>query len=332
VFLLPSISLGKFGRMHHLSDKNGAIIALAPKETSFQAFRGIVDRNKSILKFLWNFNTSIDNSTNPDIVIFHENEISVEVKQKVQNETPEMFLTFTQIDNFNNNAIYENETIKTVYPHCTGTYISGTFKIGYKNMCRFWTIGFLKYVKNYDWIFRLDDDCEIEEEARNKLPPDSYSKHDKHPIFIASPAWLPLHRQKYDRITTTSEGGVVTGLGSFVREFSNKFNLNNTFIDSFYAPYTNAFYMNLKWLNFEKSKTNSIVNSYENSKETSSFFSNKKVQISMHEMQAAIVKQFIIEVDQSNCIYSNRFFFFLLLLFIVYLLLFNSFLIMTVLF
>ena len=30
-------------------------------------------------------------------------------------------------------------------------------------MCRFWFIGFLEYLKEYDWMLRLDPDCELEE-------------------------------------------------------------------------------------------------------------------------------------------------------------------------
>jgi hypothetical protein len=39
------------------------------------------------------------------------------------------------------------------------TELSESFTAGYKNMCRFWFCGFLPYLKYYDYVCRIDEDC-----------------------------------------------------------------------------------------------------------------------------------------------------------------------------
>lgn len=254
----------------------GALVTLVKGE-SHGDFYLLVRRNKSIFQFFWNKNSSeANNSTanNPDVVLFHESSLTESMKSYIQAQTPELPLKFINIK-FDGYAIYNNISNKSagykqVYEKCYPTGWSASFKIGYKNMCRFWFIGFLDYLRNYDWMLRLDPDCEFEEDSRNSIPPAQN-------VFISSPAWLPLHHQRFDKISTNHDGEVVKGMGPFVREFigmSTDEKLPK--IDSWHAPYTNAMYMNLSML-------------YANS-----------------SLESKLIWKFLQAVDESNCIYSNR--------------------------
>lgn len=258
--------------------EKGVIVALVKGETHGE-FYLLVRRNKSILQYMMQKNGSeFQGICNPDIVLFHEPSLTESMQQYIQAQSPELPIKFLPI-RFDGFAKFVNSTdkssgFKQEYEKCHATGWSQSFKIGYKNMCRFWFIGFLEYVKQYSWMLRLDPDCEIEEESRNLLPPID-------PVFISSPAWLPLHNQRFDKISTTYDGEVVKGMGPFVREFIKDRILSSNggktlVIDSWHAPYTNAMYMNLSML-----------------------FSNST-------RDAQLIWSFLRAVDDSNCIYSNR--------------------------
>jgi len=277
--LISSILL--FYARNILSYKNnckhkGVIVALVKGEVHGD-FYLLVRRNKSILQYFMQKNES-ESICNPDVVLFHEASLTENMQQYIQAQSPELPIIFSPIQ-FDGFAKYVNSTDKTSgfkqeFENCHPTGWSSSFKIGYKNMCRFWFIGFLEYVQQYSWMLRLDPDCEFEEESRNLLPP-------KDSVFISSPAWLPLHNQRFDKISTTYDGEVVKGMGPFVRKFiQEKISAldggKTIVIDSWHAPYTNAMYMNLSML-----------------------FSNTT-------REAQLIWQFLRAVDDSNCIYTNR--------------------------
>lgn len=257
--------------------KRGALVTLVKGE-SHGDFYLLVRRNKSILQFFWNKNiTTIDGrntSSNPDIVLFYETSLTENLREYIQQQTPEIPIKFIPVkfDGFGEykNASDKGSGFKQVYEKCHGTRWSEAAKLGYKNMCRFWFIGFLDYLREYDWMLRLDPDCEFEEESRDIIPFEGN-------IFISSPAWLPLHNQRFDKISTTYDGEVVRGMGPFVREFVEAVNGGKAVqIDSWHAPYTNAMFMNLSML-------------YAND---------------TNDMK--LIWKFLHAVDASNCIYSNR--------------------------
>jgi len=53
----------------------------------------------------------------------------------------------------------DNKNINTCL--CPPTVLSNGFTMGYKNMCYFWSIDFLNYLKNYEYIIRIDEDCKL---------------------------------------------------------------------------------------------------------------------------------------------------------------------------
>ncbi len=266
---------------------------------------------------------------NPDVVLFYENELSSELRTYIQEQTPELKMRFIPVQ-FDGFAVFEdatNTTVKLVNPMCIPTFWSKSFKMGYRNMCRFWFIGLFQYVQDYDWIFRLDPDCELIDYITDLMPnnvmggvlpfvqpsatdtAESRHQHNhRHQhVFISSPGWLPLHRQKFDKIATTRDGDVVFGMGSFVRDFANRHHLNHSFIDSMYAPYTNAMFINLRWLRSDGAHTHggggAILST---SAAAADSGTTSAIQPSRKLSQPEIIKAFLREVDESNCIYSNR--------------------------
>lgn len=259
-----------------IRDRVGALVTLVKGENHGD-FYLLVRRNKSIYQFFWNKNsTDVKGATasNPDVVLFHESSLTESMRNYIQAQTPELPLKFIyiQFDGFAkfNNISDKSAGYKQVYENCHPTGWSNSFKIGYKNMCRFWFIGFLDYLREYDWMLRLDPDCEFEEDSRDSIPPAQN-------VFISSPAWLPLHHQRFDKISTTYDGEVVKGMGPFVREFIRMATEEKLpKIDSWHAPYTNAMFMNLSML-------------YAN-----------------NTLESKLIWKFLQAVDDSNCIYSNR--------------------------
>lgn len=280
------------------ANKRGAIIVLAPKDSSnYQTLeKGIVNRNRSIQEYLWQKLLETAAQTGealPDIVIFHENDIPSELQKKVKEDTPDLRIIFRKIKNFNL-AKYDNKTgkFKLNYAKCPEGYRSEITPVGYKDMCRFWSLGFLDYVREYDWVFRFDDDCEISE----ILDASMFSSLFNPDVFISAPGWQPLNRQRFDLVDLTqkTQGVVVQGLLSFTQDFVNRYSpeAKGKVIHSMMAPYTNAMYINLKWLRAGEQ--------FERKQHKSSSTVSKQI------YQAHLILEFLKAVDESNCIYTNR--------------------------
>ena len=268
----------------------GAVVTLIKgnKETLFVE---LLKRNKSVYKYMWkNASTIAATGPNPDIVLFYE-KIATKMKKYIQDATPRMPIKFVQIK-FDGFGVFEKKRAKLVNPLCPPTETSSTFHPGYHDMCRFWFIGFLDYVKMYDWVFRLDADCQLLTDVTTIMPGQMLSSNDlglhhRHTL-IASPAWMNLLHEAADGVNRTSDGDVVRGMGPFVRDFEKRYSLSKRPIDSWYAPYTNAVFMNTRWLRAHQS--------------LGAASSSAGGRLSQQD----IVRQFMKEVDASNCIYSNR--------------------------
>ena len=143
----------------------GAVVALVYGSTPEQ-FHLLCRRNKSILQWLW-FTDDKLKHFNPDIVLFHEPGLSQENKTYIQEQTPELPLLFREVQ-FDGHAQYNegndyNSGYKINNPQCVRNRWTNRFGHGYRNMCRFWFMGAIEYLPEYDWMLRLDDDCEFEE-------------------------------------------------------------------------------------------------------------------------------------------------------------------------
>ena len=344
-----------------VSDKTpysrGAIATLI-RGSQKSDFADLILRNKSIMKNLYMPLSGDRNATraqlrmkNLDIVCFYEEVTTAKLRKYIQAQTPDLPIIFkpVQFEGHMKYADSRNLSARLVYPQCHPTAVANVFKTNYRNMCRFWFIGFLDYVQEYDWVWRLDSDCEVLGDVRNILPIDfshlsSSSASEAKPtlkrnsrpridgnidvelfidengneiedsiqgevcsvdytgIFVSSPSWTPLDQQYYDEITPKGEGQVVTGLGTFTREFAARngqlTSAPDQLIDSMYAPYTNSVFFNLKWLRGEN-----YVAGYDTAAAVAAASSSA---VSVGESHSALIRKFMKEVDESNCIYSNR--------------------------
>jgi hypothetical protein len=163
----------------------------------------LIRRNKCIENNLINKNT--------DNLIFHEGNISEEQQKYIQTQTPNLNIIFKEIL-FDK----EKEKIKIEEAH--------RFSYGYRHMCSFWFVDFWNYVKNYDYLLRIDEDCFINfniDEIFNNL---------KTKLFISG-------RQSFDH--------------KFVTIGLNQFSLNffkSPIPKRPYGPYTNIFGLSLTQL------------------------------------------------------------------------------------
>ena len=101
-------------------------------------------RNKSIDDNL--IDKSIPN------IIFHEGNISVESQQSVIDSTPNLKTEFIDISD----GAFKREFGEIEIDNDTKG-----FGLGYRHMCHFWFIDFWKFVDDYQFVIRIDDDCAV---------------------------------------------------------------------------------------------------------------------------------------------------------------------------
>ena len=216
-----------------------ATVILTKGYDNNEKYSDLIKRNQSIYdKF---YDKSIDN------IIFHEGNITQNQQKYIQNKTPNLPLLFYKID-----------FIKQYTPNtlCPSTKESDSFSIGYKNMCYFWSIGFLnnQYLKNYDYIFRIDEDCIL-----NKIDKNIFNNYFKNNIYFSSPYF-----QGEDSPNVTV--GMNTFFNNYIKTINFKpYNINVK------NPYTNVFIMNIKYF-----RNNKIIQQlFKNINLTNCIFNNR---------------------------------------------------------
>jgi len=123
-------------------------------------------------------------------------------------------------------------------------------------MCHFWSIGFLKYLDDYNYIIRIDEDCFV-----NNFDIDIFDNMIKNEIHFISPMF-----QGQD------EALVICGLEKLWNEFLQENNIQPyKSFEQVICPYTNIMIVNVEYLR------NNLT-----------------------------VQNFLKKIDDSNCIYSNR--------------------------
>ena len=116
-----------------------AIAVLSRGHKNNEDYSGLILRNKFIEENI---------KDNYDILIFNEGDITKEQQRYIQSKTV-LDLKFVSITPFEPipGVIFDSDTV--------------IFGWGYRHMCNFWFIDFLNYVKEYDLMLRIDDDCII---------------------------------------------------------------------------------------------------------------------------------------------------------------------------
>jgi hypothetical protein len=128
--------------------------------------------------------------------------------------------------------------------------------MGYKNMCYFWSIDFLDYLKNYEYIIRIDEDCNVKHIDKN-----IFNNYEKNNIMFASGS--SQYKDNPD---------VIVGMEQLFQEFIKEENITAyKKIDDINCPYTNIMIVNVKYFN-ENNIVQKILNKISNS---NCIFSNR---------------------------------------------------------
>lgn len=106
----------------------------------------LVTRNMSIRKLI---------GTEPDILLFHEGNVSPGHQQFVVSKTPELKIKWIAVPfHFPRDVSLAHETLATFY--------DGSCYPGYHLMCEFHTCDVWDHLKDYDVVLRVDEDCILE--------------------------------------------------------------------------------------------------------------------------------------------------------------------------
>jgi hypothetical protein len=135
----------------HFNASTSHIVAVATLTRGFADRPGydpLIKRNHSIEEHVCGV-------LRPDVLIFHESNVTNEDKEYIQSKTT-MPLIFVNVDVDFRSRQYASST-----EHCKTTSLSESFSMGYKNMCKFWFDGFLKHTVKYDYVIRIDEDCTL---------------------------------------------------------------------------------------------------------------------------------------------------------------------------
>jgi len=217
-----------------------AIVVLTRGYNSNDEYDKLIDRNNSIYDKFYKFVEKNDY----DVIIFHEGNITKDQQEYIQSKTPEMHLAFREI-RFLEKDVNNSE--------CPNTSLSGSFNNGYKNMCYFWSISFLEYLKDYNYIIRIDEDCVLKSINKNII--DEYKRSN---IMFSS-----SYYQKDD------DPEVVIGLKNLFDNYLKKNNLTKK--NDISMPYTNFMVVNIQFFRNEKN----VVSILDEIKKSDCIFSNR---------------------------------------------------------
>jgi hypothetical protein len=122
-----------------------AIVVLTRGYPHYASYAKLILRNRQIERYLQEKET--------ELLIFHEG--NIQHQEEIRRETPTLKIIFVDIKKEGLAFKEENENVQ-IDPETSG------FGIGYRHMCSFWFIDFWHFVKDYDAILRIDEDCFIE--------------------------------------------------------------------------------------------------------------------------------------------------------------------------
>jgi hypothetical protein len=230
-----------------LTEKKNAIVALTRGYNDNANYGELINRNKAIYDIYY---SKLANKENMDVVLFNEGNITNEQQQYIQNQTPEMPIIFKTI-------IFYDE--KPINDKCPPMGAINRFSIGYKNMCNFWSIEFLEYCKEYNYIIRIDEDCIIHRLESNLL-----QKYESNEIYFA------FARMSDYGVIDVPE--YIVGMKEFFENFieEHKITPYKSFQD-IRCPYTNFMVVNIQFIRDNKF----VMDCIEKIKNTNCIFSNR---------------------------------------------------------
>ena len=161
-----------------------------------------------------------------DVVIFCEKYVTLAIQQGIQNHS-KLPLTFVHVDPQMRGA--EKTYLKKLKQKSDRAYMDTTcpvnsgsnyFSFGYKAMCQFWFTGFQEYVKEYDWLLRIDDDCNLLK-LKKSLSTTNMSS------LLPLPEHVPFAPAMWTRSQYCSRRSTVTGLQDFTQQFVTRHNISS---------------------------------------------------------------------------------------------------------
>jgi hypothetical protein len=206
--------------------KNIAISVLTRGYSDLFQYNQLIQRNNLIFE-----NILQKSEFKFDLIIFHEGNITEEQQLYITNLSKSK-LIFNDVRTSGNGEAFNDKKNIINYDLCPPTPQSQFFPLGYKHMCHFWSIDFFEYLKDYDYVIRIDEDCFIESFDFNSL-----SELIDGDIKFISPYF-----QGQD------EDYVIVGLEKLWNDF-----ISDTGISPFMnfkditCPYTNFMMLNLKF-------------------------------------------------------------------------------------
>lgn len=123
-----------------------AITVLTRGYQDIRKYNSLIKRNISIAKNIGQLNEA-------DILIFHEGNILPLHQEYITKFTPSLNIVFKCIKEHAFKE--EKKQIQTFEP-------TRAFGLNYRHMCSFWFVDFWHFVKEYDMILRVDEDCVID--------------------------------------------------------------------------------------------------------------------------------------------------------------------------
>ena len=211
----------------HIEWNKTAVVVLTRGYNNLHKYNTLIQRNISIAKKLGNMLNNID------ILIFHEGNILESHQQFISKFTPLLDIKFISIKE---HAFKDDKkTISFFEP-------TKYFGLNYRHMCSFWFVDFWNYVKEYDMILRIDEDCMID----FNIPELFFVLKNKSVVYGE---W------------TRDQDFVTYGLNNFTKKFIKQYVHNNADKPIFNhipsGPYTNVFGLNLKIL-----RENTLIQNY----------------------------------------------------------------------
>ena len=189
---------------------DSCIAVLTRGYSNYNSYSMLIKRNKHIEQHL--------NNKNIDILIFHEGNILNEHQLKISNETTLLNIKFINISD----KAFKKEKSNIAFDAPTQM-----FGLNYRHMCSFWFVDFWDFVKEYDYLLRIDEDCFV-----NCSIDDIFLKLKEH-LFVTG--------------TYSNDADFVTrGLNNFSLQFMNHYTDYKIKPRLPSGPYTNLFGISLK--------------------------------------------------------------------------------------
>lgn len=197
-----------------------AIVVLTRGYDLERQYSMLVDRTRALARQSW--------AASYDHIIFHEGNITIEQQEYIRRSVGAPFpLQFVDVrESYTRNIQRSKDGGNGCHTPADSRH--GGHNVGYKFMCAFWFADFLDYVRPYEAVLRVDEDCIIE----------------KHPFADPAPPLSTLVGSA--RIQNNMDDRRFTvGLGALARELSVELQVPH--LRRWKSPYTNVLWINIPW-------------------------------------------------------------------------------------